>query len=252
MTLSNLASKPSNLITSSNLPTSTGKTSPSPRISPKGGGGGQVKQNRNDKIFKNPEIPIPGTLTKLGQPLVGQMNSHRTNVPANIFKTNNLPFSNQSSTNWSQSANVLNEMAKISNSDLYNTNFERIGSSVGSSSDLAGKILPTSTSSTPSSPLESPSTVSDPLIIPIEAIESPSMVSEPLKCQPPLIIPTEAVESPAKNDSLCNMSNDNIVESHAKIDHPADEYGASAMAVDFSNDQESGKSLTDERSMDKS
>ncbi|KAJ6225072.1 hypothetical protein RDWZM_003617 [Blomia tropicalis] len=192
--LPNNPSKPSNLITSSNLPTSTGKTSPSPRISPKGGGGGQVKQNRNDKIFKNPEIPIPGTLTKLGQPLVGQMNSHRTNVPANIFKTNNLPFSNQSSTNWSQSANVLNEMAKISNSDLYNTNFERIGSSVGSSSDLAGKILPTSTSSTPSSPLESPSTVSDPLIIPIEAIESPSMVSEPLKCQPPLIIPTEAVE----------------------------------------------------------
>lgn len=161
-----------------------GKLSPAPKTLQKG----SAQKRSSEKAFKNPDLPPPGGFTKLGQILPTPAASRAANlasifkqVPSNAFSGVSMTSSwPQSSGSTAQPEGVPSKASIISSSsDLYNPVVERGGGSVTSSSDVpTGSKSPHMPTSTPSSPVESPSTMGDamvkPLIIPTEAIEDSS------------------------------------------------------------------------------
>lgn len=171
-----------------------------------------------EKVFKNPDLPPPlplGGFTKLGQgqPLPLPMHGNRSaaNI-ASLLKHAGGPYSNLNigGGNWSQpggistmadvssSVKALSSMGGItSSSDLYSPMVsisDRVGSSVSSSSDnvdnsSSSAKSPHLSTSTPSSPVESPSGMLG---------EATGKSAPP---PPPLIIPTEAILTEQANNS---------------------------------------------------
>lgn len=194
------------------------------------------KMSRSEKVFKNPEIPPPptGSLTKLGQPLPSQLQSNRANVANALFKQSNLAFS--MSGNWSQPQPTITidgvpKNVISSSSDLYNPSIDRTSTTVSSScndvtSSSCGnggnKNLPTST---PSSP-----------------VESPSMINESLKNQTPLIIPTEAIDD---NNSNSNSGSNTIITSSSNSNKLIDSTDSSLLLMNrFTSSADSSTSST--------